>query len=297
MSNAAARIGTPTILGRVLRGNVILRAQPDFEIAAGERWQHRVMRETVTDKLHEKQGRAIARWHLPGLTLFLKRHYKLPLRHAVGAMLFPRHAWSPGLQEWHNLQWVERQGLPVPRAVAAAEWRGPGLSLQSFLAVEELAGMLPLHEAIPLAKSELSPLVFAKWKRGLVKELARLSAELHRRDRFHMDLYLCHFYLRENDCRTDGVAFRNRVFMIDFHRLRRHRLAGRWFRIKDIAQLLYSTHNVDGVTDRDALRFWKHYCAALAAPKGLFTAVRWKCALYLRHSRRKSVKARRKAGV
>ena len=110
----------------------------------------------VPDREHRKQGRAIGRWTLTAedgrtLVVYLKRHFELPRRHGWLAKLLPGRAWSPGLQEWDNLQRAAAAGLPVPRAVAAGEWRGPGGRLQSFLAVEELADQWPLHEAIPLA--------------------------------------------------------------------------------------------------------------------------------------------------
>ncbi|CAN5625908.1 lipopolysaccharide core heptose(I) kinase RfaP [soil metagenome] len=286
MSNLKASIGTPLLVTRLTRGNLVLHAQPDFEAAAGDFWHKRIMQAEITDKLHQKQGRSIARWTLPGLSLFLKRHYILPWRHGLGAILFPGSAWSPGLQEWHNLKWAEGQGLPVPRAVAAAEWRGPGLKLQSFLAVEELAGMLPLHEAIPLAQQQLNATDFAAWKRRLVHELARLSAELHRRHAFHKDLYLCHFYVAEEHCRNVPKTFRGATVMIDFHRLGHHRLTGPWFQVKDLAQLLYSTVKVPGVTNRDRLRFWKLYQQRVNCGSWVKRAVLLKYRLYLRHARR-----------
>ena len=85
----------------------------------------------------------------------------------------------------------------MPRPVAAGQLAGPWFKLQGFLAVEELHGMLPLHQAVPLASCRLPPAEFARWKRGLVGELARLARELHRRRVFHKDFYFCHFYIPE----------------------------------------------------------------------------------------------------
>lgn len=241
----------------------ILRNAPDWPQFAGADWPATVMTVRVTDKLHEKQGRSIARWTLTAadgrtLVVFLKRHYELPAWDGLKAKLSPRRAWSPGLGEWEHLEWAAAQGFPVPRAVAAGEFRGPGLKLQSFLAVEELAGMLPLHEAVPQAFAMLDENSFATWKRGLLTELARLSRELHRRRMFHKDLYFCHFYVRESDIATPPESWVNRVVMIDFHRLARHRLGWTWYVIKDMAQLFYSS-NVPGVTDADRDHLWAEY--------------------------------------
>ena len=79
------------------------------------------------------------------------------------ATLWPDTGWSPALQEWQHLEWARQQGMPVPEAVAAGEYIGPWGRLQSFLAVEELIGMLPLHEAVPLAAERLDPASFRRW--------------------------------------------------------------------------------------------------------------------------------------
>lgn len=274
---------------RVRCGTRLLRRAPDWDRIAGEDWPERVMSEPVTDRLHEKQGRSIGRrvFETDGerLSVYLKRHYRLPRLHGILATLFPGTAWSPGLQEWQHLAWAKAEGFPVPRAVAAGQFVGPWGRLQGFLAVEELHGKLPLHEAVPLAFARLDSVTFARWKRGLVAELARLTRELHRRRVFHKDLYFCHFYIDESLTRRVPESWVNRAVMIDLHRLARHRLTGAWWRVKDLAQFLYSS-DVPGVTARDRVRFWKLY-RGRACGRWAERFIRAKAALYHRHQRRK----------
>src|SRR5205814_2477526 len=137
---------------RLRRGTRLVRRAADWDRFAGDGWAERILAEPVTDRLHEKQGRSIGRRVFTRgrarLVVYLKRHYRLPWWRGVLATLFPNRAWSPGLQEWQHLAWAAAQGLPVPRPVAAGQLVGPWFKLQGFLAVEELHGMLPLHEAV-----------------------------------------------------------------------------------------------------------------------------------------------------
>src|SRR5262249_49311773 len=109
----------------------------------------------VRDRFHAKQGRSTSRWTLRlqdrRLAVYLKRHCRLPKYLGWLAALWPNADWSPAFQEWDHLTWAHSQGLPVAQPVAAAEFIGPWGRMQSVLAVEELAGMVPLHEAIPRA--------------------------------------------------------------------------------------------------------------------------------------------------
>jgi heptose I phosphotransferase len=274
-------------------GSDLLHSAEDWPAFAGVDWPRTIMSVPVTDRLFAKQGRSIGRWKLTNvsgreLVVYLKRHFELPWYHAVLAKLFPSRAWSPGVEEWEHLQWAARAGIPVPRAVAAGEFRGPGVRLQSFLAVEELTDELGLHEAVPLASRRLNGEDFARWKRGLVAEVARLSRELHRRRMFHKDLYFCHFYIPEADTQRVPESWLGRVHMIDLHRLGSHRLGWLWFVVKDLAQFLYSSDE-PGVTARDRLRFWKFYRQgewgpAKRPPAWIRRFVRIKAERYARHN-------------
>lgn len=265
-----------------------VRQAPDWAEFVGPDWLDRIMHVEVTDKLFKKQGRSIARWTLERpdgrkLVVFLKRHFVLPRKHGLLAVLFPRRAWSPGLQEWEHLRWAERQGLPVPRAVAAGELVGPRGHLQSFIAIEELADMLPLHEAVPKAAEDLEPGAFERWKASLSDELVRLSVAFHGRKVFHKDWYFCHFYVADADTRRVPHDWAGRVRVIDLHRMARHRLTAPWRKAKDLAQLLYSS-DVPGVTDADRRGFWDRYRRHTRLPWLVALLARAKARLYRRNN-------------
>jgi heptose I phosphotransferase len=285
---------------RLLRGARRLRERPDWPLFAGADWPDRIMGVAVTDRFSAKQGRSTGRWvlHRPGagrLSVYLKRHYQLPWWQGLLAALWPRGGWSPALQEWKHLEWARQQGVPVPEVVAAAEYIGPWGRLQSFLAVEELTGMLPLHEAIPLAATRLDARTFHRWKRTLVAEMARLTRMLHDRRCFHKDLYLCHFYIAADDT-VCLPSWRGRVYLIDLHRLTRHPWTWRLWQTKDLAQLLYSSE-VRGVDARDQLYFWSHYRGAgprRGADRWLRRLVLFKWRRYRQHNLRRKARLKQR---
>lgn len=256
---------------RLRHGVRVVAERRDWSRFAGGDWPDRIMQVTLTDRFHAKQGRSTGRWILQAngrhLSVYLKRHYRLPWWRGLLATLWPGRGWSPALEEWRHLEWARARGLAVPASVAAGEYIGPWGRLQSVLAVEELAGMLPLHEAIPLAATRIGAADFRKWKRGLVHELARLARALHAERRFHKDLYLCHFYIPEELCSASLASsagapafWQGQVHLIDLHRLAHHPWTWRRWQVKDLGQLAYSSE-VAGVEGRDRLRFWKCYRA------------------------------------
>lgn len=261
--------GRPSLWRRLLLGVRRYCQRPDWPRFAGVDWPDRIMNVAVTDRFHAKQGRSTGRWIVQApsnvrvrprrLAVFLKRHYQLPRWQGWLATLWPWRSWSPAWQEGQHLQWARRQGLPVPRLVAAAEYIGPWGQLRSVLAVEELSGMVSLQEAVPLAAIRQEASAFRQWKRGLAAEMARLTRMLHDRRCFHKDLYLCHFFIDREDTHGEPAeGWRGRVHLIDLHRLGHHRLTWRLWQTKDLAELLYASDMV-GVDARDRLAFWRAY--------------------------------------
>lgn len=244
------------------------------------------------DRLHAKQGRSTARvvFHPPegsrsgsdSVSVYLKRHYELPWPARIGALVHPRGKHTPASAEWAHLEQVRALGIAVPEVVAAGEQIGPWGALTSFLMVAELTGCLALHEAIPELAASSDPSAFANWKRRLVAEMARIVAVLHSARVFHKDLYLCHFFF-PMDQPLDQPP---RLSLIDLHRTQVHRWWPDRWRWKDLGQLLFSTRDVPGISDRDILRFWVLYRRQLALRRPGWQArmIRLKAERYYSHN-------------
>lgn len=246
------------------------------------------------DRLHAKQGRSTARvvFHPASgpaetprpLAVYLKRHFRLPWPARLLALVDPAGRHSPGAAEWAHLERARALGVPVPDVVAGGERIGPWATLQSYLLVAELTGCEELNVCLPALARELPPGDFARLKRKLIAEMARIAGALHAARVFHKDLYLCHFFLDIQRLRQEPCE--PRLALIDLHRLTEHRLWPDRWRWKDLGQLLFSTHGIDGIDDRDRLRFWKHYRRHLALrnPEWQARMIRLKAARYLAHN-------------
>ena len=86
-------------------------------------------------------------------------------------------------------------------------------------------------------------------RRKLIKRIAVLAAGMHKAKMAHQDFYLVHIFVREKE--DDSV------FLIDLQRvIFEESFSERW-RVKDLAQLLFSADNL--VSRTDILYFWKLY--------------------------------------
>jgi heptose I phosphotransferase len=265
------------------------RARVPADLAAN------VMTLESQDRFHAKQGRSTVRVHLMRadrpLAVYLKRHYTLPWPARLAALIDPAGKHSPAAAEWAHLERARALGINVPEVVAAGESIGPRGRLQSFLMIAELSGCEAINELLPRLAEQMGDREFETLKRGVVAEIARITATLHIAQVFHKDLYLCHFFL---DCEfltsfTDNPGERLLVSLIDLHRLKRHKVFPDWWRWKDLGQLLYSTYGVAGITNRDRMRFWAIYCRRIGIrrPRWHSRMVRMRAARYLEHNRKR----------
>lgn len=247
-----------TIVERLTRGVRWTWTSDDYRAALPIDLEASVMALDSADRLHAKQGRSTARVRFDSpwgpLSVYLKRHYRLPLLARLAALVHPSGGHTPGASELRHLDVARSLGVPVPDAVAAGERIGPWGTLQSFLMVAELAGARELNEVLPQLQRSMNPEVFSRLKRELIVEIADIAARLHGANAFHKDFYLCHFFLA-----TPVPPSGRRLTLIDLHRLAHHRLMGFRWRWKDLGQLLYSTFDVEGINERDRARFWMHY--------------------------------------
>lgn len=235
---------------RVTHGQWQTQTTPAWSSVVDGDFVQTIMDWNITDDFHTKQGRSTGRLVMNDgeLIVYLKRHWQLPLLKRLLACVHPLGSWTPAVDEWQNLLIAQRLGIAVPEPLAVGQRVGPGLLLQSFLVVRELTGMLPLHEAIPLAYSIMPSSTFTSWKQQLLFEVTAIARRLHSMHFYHKDLYLCHYYVEKPQIADQAPG---PLTLIDFHRFARHRLFGWRWQIKDVAQLLFSTYGVSGLDDRD----------------------------------------------
>lgn len=269
------------ILKRLVRGASWSWVSPSRRDHLPDDFETNVLDWKSDDRHHAKQGRSTARFRIKGrggsLSVYLKRHERIPWPDRLRAWLLPGRGHSPASAEWVHLNSVRTLGIDVPEPVAVGERFGPWGRLRSYLIVADLVGSEELNVIVPKLAERLDPPAFAALKRRLIRKMARVAATLHKANLFHKDFYLCHFFLDTNDY--------DRLTLIDLHRLGRHRwIAGRWRR-KDLAQLLYSTRNVAGIDDRDRQRFWMHYRRACNLGRRESAAIVRKADRYLAHNR------------
>ncbi len=272
---------------RLLRGSRWTWRSEQYRAALPEDLDATVMSLESNDRLHQKQGRSTARviFHSPSgpLPVYLKRHYRLPWRDRLAAAFHPEGRHSPAAAEWAHLERARALGVAVPDTVAAGERIGPWGELQSYLLIAELTGCDALNEILPTLAESLPPSTFAQLKRGLIAEMAEITARLHGAYAFHKDLYLCHFFMPQNRPFDPSL----KLTLIDLHRMGEHRWWPNRWRWKDLGQLLFSTFDVPGIDNRDRLRFWALYRRRLGLRRAGWhrRMIQLKAARYHAHNR------------
>lgn len=208
-------------------------------------------RAAAQDIYRQREGRTTLRLQAGGRGFFLKLHRGTGWREIFKNLLQGRLPVLGAANEYRAALALAHLGVDTLQVAAYASHGGNPATRQSLLVTDELAGTVNLETyCADWDRVPPSPRVRAR----LIARLADSARRMHAGGINHRDFYLCHFHL---DPAT--LAARSpRCYLIDLHRAQlRRRTPPRW-RIKDLAGLYYSAMDC-GLTERDLLRFLRHY--------------------------------------
>ena len=203
----------------------------------------------------EKEGRRTFRFEIDGQSYFAKVFMGIGWKALLTSLLKFRKPVIGAENEWRAIEALPKIGIDTMRLVGyGRQGRHPAYR-RSFVITEELKPTISLEDLCRDWRTSPPPVQF---KRALIERVAQIARALHASGMVHRDLYLCHFLL---DTSSGGVAFEEtapRLYLIDLHRVDRHRHLKRRWRIKDVAGLYFSSMDI-GLTQRDLLRFIQTY--------------------------------------
>ena len=182
---------------------------------------------------------------------FVKQHFGIGWREIFKNLLQLRLPVISAKNEWHALKRLEQLAIPVPKIVGYGCRGTNPARLQSFLITRELPRHITLED---FCKNWIQQPPSFKVKHQILKEVARISRIMHQSGINHRDFYICHFLLDLKEYSKGYI----KLYLLDLHRAQiRAQVPKRW-RIKDLAGLFFSSHEI-GLTKRDRMRFIKEY--------------------------------------
>jgi heptose I phosphotransferase len=220
------------------------------------------------DIYRQKEGRTTLRFEHNSRAYFLKRHTGVGWREILKNVLTLRLPVIGATNEFRALVKLRQMGLYTLEIAAYADAGLNPARRQSMIVTVELAGTVSLEDYC--VDWQNAPPPFATRLR-IIRLLAGIARSLHDAGINHRDFYLCHFHIEEESLTTQEP----RCYLIDLHRAQLHnRLPDRW-REKDLAGLYFSAMDC-GLTERDLLRFMRHYeRGGLRQATGKYSA-RWR---------------------
>ena len=224
-----------------------------------ERWQTQDLFKQIFalegEIYRNKDGRKTLRFALDGKYYFAKLHKGVGWHTIIKYLLQLRLPVLSAENEWQAIQRLEKLGIHTMRLVAYGKKGRNPARLQSFVITEELAHTESLENFC--RNWPTSPPSY-RFKRTLIKEVARIARTLHDHGMNHRDFYICHFLLDISAGREYICPSHLNLYLIDLHRAQiRRRTPLRW-KVKDIAALYFSSMDI-GLTQRDLFRFIREY--------------------------------------
>ena len=207
------------------------------------------------------------------IEFYIKRYRPVSLRERLKNWICGKRASYDAFHEWKAIMEFHRHRLATMQPAAVA-------------AIGSCSCILTLGIRDYARASKLLPRITGpecrQRREALIKQTAVLAGKMHRLGLAHQDFYLVHIFVLEKE--------NDRPFLIDLQRLvMQKRLSKRW-RVKDLAQLLFSASGM--LSSEDIQLFWNSYLAETGAKPdnctGLARSVYRKAVRMARRHNRKS---------
>jgi len=257
------RLTVNSAFARLLRHNDITTAQALWTVKS------QGVKETVPDRgtgkvlLEPMEGEGL-------VETYIKRYQPWTFRNTFKALLsFKKPRVFDGLHEWQAILAFHERELPTMTPIAAARHGRHTCNLTLGITDYTRASELVRQDDLSISR-----------RHKLVSQIGTIAGRMHRYGFAHQDFYLVHVFIQEEQD--------DRIFIIDLQRLiMEKRLPDRW-RIKDLAQLLFSAYSHVGKLD--IARFITAYNRAYGKDlreKGMLDVIEQKALRIERHHRRR----------
>ena len=196
----------------------------------------------------EVEARRTLRTEVAGRGFFVKIHRGVGWGEIAKNVLTLRAPVLGAGNEYRAIRRLEQLGVDTMHTVAYGARGSNPATQHSFIVTDELAPTVSLED---FCRDWVTAPPDVRFKRALIRRVARMARGMHEGGVNHRDFYICHFLLHLDPAPTTD-AFR--LSLIDLHRAQLRAKTPRRWRDKDLAALYFSALGI-GLTQRDFLRF------------------------------------------
>jgi heptose I phosphotransferase len=186
------------------------------------------------------------KFELEGKTFFLKRYRNTPRLVQIKNWITHRRIATTAEFDRGPTQLLNSTGISTPKTVAFGYENKNGFEQRCFIITENLYDSVSLEKQLPECFDDLTGK--HRQRCEFIVQLANFVKRFHNSGLRHRDLYLSHIFLSQS----------GELFLIDLQRVFKPTILSERYRVKDIAQLHYSTPG-DKVSCADRIRFYKSY--------------------------------------
>ena len=181
----------------------------------------------------------------PPKTIFLKRYNKPPILTQIRNWFSSHSRKSFGFLDFDSAEKLSAMGINTPKTIAYGQQWGIFFEKKSFIATEKIPNAESLERKLPDCFTNSATPENLKPRRKFIAQLGIFVRKFHKTNYRHRDLYLSHIFYSD----------KGQFYLIDLSRAFKPIFSAGRYRIKDIAQLNYSSPG-RYFSKTDRLRFY-----------------------------------------